>query len=195
MMSRLVAAAGGALLSVLMLVAMLAPATAAELWLAEFLGKIKPADLVAGADRFGAPEGTPPVAPVFQGDRLLGFAYLNSDVVELNRLFGQADPHPRRHRSRRQAHRRQAGRASRADRARRHSRGEDRAPSSTLRRHRHPRHSPPADGGSRRARHRQRRHRDRAGDRRQHPALGAEGARRRAASASRPPRSPARRRP
>ena len=64
MMSRLVAAAGGALLSVLLLVAMLAPATAADSRLAEFLGKIKPADLVAGADRFGAPEGTPPVAPL-----------------------------------------------------------------------------------------------------------------------------------
>ena len=89
MMSRLVAAARAALLSVLLLVAMLAPALAADSRLAEFLGKIKPADLVDGADRFGAPEGTPPVAPVFQGDRLLGFAYLNSDVVDSTGYSGK----------------------------------------------------------------------------------------------------------
>jgi NosR/NirI family nitrous oxide reductase transcriptional regulator len=89
MMSRVVAAAHAALLSVLLLVTMLAPALAAESRLAAFLGKINPADLVDGADRFGAPEGTPPVAPVFQGDRLLGFAYLNSDVVDSTGYSGK----------------------------------------------------------------------------------------------------------
>ena len=89
MMSRLFAAARAALLSVLLFVTMLAPALAADSRLAEFLGKIKPADLVDGADRFGTPEGTPPVASVFQGDRLLGFAYLNSDVVDSTGYSGK----------------------------------------------------------------------------------------------------------
>ena len=82
MRARISTVARALLLSVLLLMTALAPALGAEARLAEFLGKIKPDELVAGADRFGPPEGSPPVAPVFQGDRLLGFAYLNSDVVD-----------------------------------------------------------------------------------------------------------------
>ena len=90
MMSRSPAVTRTALLAVLLLLAAaLAPALAAESRLAEFLGKIKPGDLVDGADRFGTPEGTPPLAPVFQGDRLLGFAYLNSDVVDSTGYSGK----------------------------------------------------------------------------------------------------------
>jgi NosR/NirI family nitrous oxide reductase transcriptional regulator len=50
--------------------------------LVEFLDKVAPDELVEGADRFGAAEGEPPLAPILQGDRLLGFAFLNSDVVD-----------------------------------------------------------------------------------------------------------------
>ncbi len=89
MISRIVAAARTAMLSTLLLVTALAPALAAESRLVEFLGKIKPGELVDGADRFGAPEGTPPLAPVFQADRLLGFAYLNSDVVDATGYSGK----------------------------------------------------------------------------------------------------------
>ncbi len=39
----------------------------------EFLPKAQPADFFRGADRFGAPQGDPPLVPVHQGDRLLGY--------------------------------------------------------------------------------------------------------------------------
>jgi NosR/NirI family nitrous oxide reductase transcriptional regulator len=47
----------------------------------EFLPKTQPAEFFQGADRFGAPQGDPPLVPVQQGDRLLGYVYLNSDVT------------------------------------------------------------------------------------------------------------------
>jgi NosR/NirI family transcriptional regulator, nitrous oxide reductase regulator len=89
MIALLSAALRAAMLSMLLLAGVAAPALAAEARLAEFLGKIKPDELVAGADRFGPPEGSPPLAPVFQGDRLLGFAYLNSDVVDSTGYSGR----------------------------------------------------------------------------------------------------------
>jgi NosR/NirI family nitrous oxide reductase transcriptional regulator len=49
--------------------------------LASFLPKITPADFFAGADRFGPPQGDPPVVPVYRGDQLQGFVYLNSDFA------------------------------------------------------------------------------------------------------------------
>ena len=57
--------------------------------LAEFLAKIPPAELAPGADRFGSPEGTPPAAPIFKGADLLGYAYLNSDVVDATGYSGK----------------------------------------------------------------------------------------------------------
>jgi len=89
MIARLCAPLRSALLAVLLFLTAVGPALAEESRLAEFLGKIKPGDLVEGADRFGAPDGAPPVAPVFQGDRLLGFAYLNSDVVDSTGYSGK----------------------------------------------------------------------------------------------------------
>src|SRR5262245_19118729 len=47
----------------------------------EFLEKAQPAELVPGADRFGAPQGDPPLVPAYQGDRLVGYVYLNSDFT------------------------------------------------------------------------------------------------------------------
>lgn len=47
----------------------------------EFLPKAQPAEFFPGADRFGTPQGDPPLVPVQQGDRLLGYVYLNSDVT------------------------------------------------------------------------------------------------------------------
>src|SRR5690606_19686589 len=47
----------------------------------EFLPKAQPADFFPGADRFGTPQGDPPLVPVQQGDRLLGYVYLNSDFT------------------------------------------------------------------------------------------------------------------
>lgn len=79
------------LLAILLYVALgLTAGTAhADSRLAEFLGMITPADLVKDADRIGAPEGTPPVAPIFKGEQLIGFAYLNSDVVDATGYSGK----------------------------------------------------------------------------------------------------------
>lgn len=41
------------------------------------------------ADRFGALEGTPPAAPVYRGDRLLGYAFLTADVVRIPAYSGR----------------------------------------------------------------------------------------------------------
>ncbi|MEW6330146.1 MAG: 4Fe-4S binding protein [Pseudomonadota bacterium] len=40
------------------------------------------------ADRFGAIEGDPPAAAVYQGDRLLGYAYLTSDILRIPAYSG-----------------------------------------------------------------------------------------------------------
>jgi NosR/NirI family nitrous oxide reductase transcriptional regulator len=49
--------------------------------LATYLPKVAPADMFAGADRFGPPQGDPPIVPVYRGDQLQGFVYLNSDFA------------------------------------------------------------------------------------------------------------------
>ncbi|MBD9373749.1 regulatory protein NosR [Rhizobium sp. ARZ01] len=46
-----------------------------------FLESVQPDELFEGADRFGDPVGDPPIAPVYRGDDLLGYVYLNSDFT------------------------------------------------------------------------------------------------------------------
>ena len=41
------------------------------------------------ADRFGALEGTPPAAPVYRGERLLGYVFLTGDVVRIPAYSGK----------------------------------------------------------------------------------------------------------
>jgi NosR/NirI family nitrous oxide reductase transcriptional regulator len=89
MIAPFFAAVRAAVLSTLLVVTVGVPTLAADSRLAEFLGKARPSDLVAGADRFGAPEGVPPLAPVFRGDQLLGFAYVNSDIVDSTGYSGK----------------------------------------------------------------------------------------------------------
>ena len=60
--------------------AMALPAFAAG-QLPAYLQKVQPAELFEGADRFGEPTGEPPIAPVYRGAGLVGYAYLNSDVT------------------------------------------------------------------------------------------------------------------
>ncbi|MQU92858.1 4Fe-4S binding protein [Sinorhizobium meliloti] len=57
-----------------------APSVAANL-LPSYLEELQPGELFEGADRFGAVEGDPPIAPVYKGEELLGYAYLNSDFT------------------------------------------------------------------------------------------------------------------
>jgi len=49
--------------------------------LAEFLPKAKPAEIFEGADRFGDLQGDPPIAPVYRGEEIAGYVYLNSDFT------------------------------------------------------------------------------------------------------------------
>jgi NosR/NirI family nitrous oxide reductase transcriptional regulator len=49
--------------------------------LAKYLSKITPGEFFPDADRFGAPQGEPPIAPVYRGDQLKGYVYLNSDFA------------------------------------------------------------------------------------------------------------------
>jgi NosR/NirI family transcriptional regulator, nitrous oxide reductase regulator len=46
-----------------------------------FLPKAQPAELLPGADRFGPPQGDPPLIPAYQGNTLRGYVYLNSDFT------------------------------------------------------------------------------------------------------------------
>ena len=46
-----------------------------------FVSRVAPGDLVPGADRFGPTQLTPPVAQVFRGDQVVGYAYLNTQYV------------------------------------------------------------------------------------------------------------------
>lgn len=47
-----------------------------------YLNQLSPAEIVPGAERFGAPEGQPPLAPALKGEQVVGYAYLTSDVVD-----------------------------------------------------------------------------------------------------------------
>ena len=46
-----------------------------------YLPKVAPADFFPGADRFGPSQGDPPIVPVYRGDQLQGFVFLNSDLA------------------------------------------------------------------------------------------------------------------
>ena len=48
---------------------------------AEYLPEVQPAEFFDGADRFGEPQGDPPVVPVYRGNELAGYVYLNSDFT------------------------------------------------------------------------------------------------------------------
>lgn len=57
--------------------------------LPSYLSKVAPADFFPGADRFGPPQGDPPLVPVYRGDGLQGFVYLNSDFVNATGYSGK----------------------------------------------------------------------------------------------------------
>ncbi len=88
-MSMRVAAILRAVLIGLLLAGLAASSASAQSRLADFLSKVSPADLAVGADRFGSPEGTPPTVPIFKGGALVGYAYLNSDVVDATGYSGK----------------------------------------------------------------------------------------------------------
>lgn len=55
----------------------------------EFLPQAKPAEFFATADRFGPAQGEPAIVPAYQGDRLLGYVYLNSDFTNATGYSGK----------------------------------------------------------------------------------------------------------
>ena len=63
------------------LVAFCGHAASAAGGVASYLAKVQPADFFPSSDRFGPPQGDPPLVPVYRGDQLQGFVYLNSDFA------------------------------------------------------------------------------------------------------------------
>ena len=57
--------------------------------LSEYLAKVQPAELFAGADRFDDPVGEPAIAPVYKGADIAGYAYLNSDFTNSTGYSGK----------------------------------------------------------------------------------------------------------
>ena len=57
--------------------------------LPSYLPKVAPADFFPGADRFGTLQGDPPIVPVYRGDQLQGFVYLNSQFANATGYSGK----------------------------------------------------------------------------------------------------------
>ncbi len=57
--------------------------------LTDFLSPLTPSESFPGADRLGAPEGNPSLAPAYAGERLLGHVYLNTDVTDATGYSGK----------------------------------------------------------------------------------------------------------
>ncbi|AWM85415.1 NosR/NirI family protein [Microvirga sp. 17 mud 1-3] len=55
----------------------------------EYLSKAQPNEFFANADRFGPAEGDPPLIPVYGGDKLLGYVYLNTDITNATGYSGK----------------------------------------------------------------------------------------------------------
>jgi NosR/NirI family transcriptional regulator, nitrous oxide reductase regulator len=55
----------------------------------DYLAKAEPAELVAGANRFGPLQGEPAIAAAYKDDQLLGFVYLNSDFANATGYSGK----------------------------------------------------------------------------------------------------------
>ena len=49
--------------------------------LSDFLDKTPLQEIVPGAERLGPVDGNPPAAPAYRGDKLVGYVFLNADVV------------------------------------------------------------------------------------------------------------------
>lgn len=66
-----------------------AVSTASAAALDSFLAKVEPADMVPGADRFGDPQGEPPVVPAYAGEDMAGYVFLNSDFTNATGYSGR----------------------------------------------------------------------------------------------------------
>jgi NosR/NirI family nitrous oxide reductase transcriptional regulator len=75
------------LAALLLLLLVAPPAFAARL--AEFLPRVQPAEIFPDANRIGPPQGEPPLAPAYVGDRLLGQVWLNTDITDATGYSGR----------------------------------------------------------------------------------------------------------
>lgn len=66
-----------------------AGAAEADGMLDSFIADVRPGDLFPGADRIDKPQGDPPVAAAFAGDKKLGYLILNSDFVDSTGYSGK----------------------------------------------------------------------------------------------------------
>jgi NosR/NirI family nitrous oxide reductase transcriptional regulator len=57
--------------------------------LERLIGKASLAEVFPGADRLGPVEGSPPAAGAYAGDKLLGYVFLNSDLVDATGYSGK----------------------------------------------------------------------------------------------------------
>ncbi len=57
--------------------------------LPDFLRHLSASEGFPGADRIGPPEGSPPLAPAYEGAKLLGYVYLNTDVTDATGYSGK----------------------------------------------------------------------------------------------------------
>lgn len=57
--------------------------------LGDYLPKVQPGELFAAADRFGDPVGEPAIVPVYKGNDVAGYAYLNSDFTSSTGYSGK----------------------------------------------------------------------------------------------------------
>jgi NosR/NirI family nitrous oxide reductase transcriptional regulator len=73
----------------LLLLALLLTLPAHAARLGEFLPRVPPGEIFPGADRIGPPQGEPPLAPAYVGDRMLGYVYLNADVTDATGYSGK----------------------------------------------------------------------------------------------------------
>ena len=57
--------------------------------LGEFLARVQPGEIDAGADRFGEIAGDLPAAPLLKDGKLVGYAFLNADIVDATGYSGK----------------------------------------------------------------------------------------------------------
>jgi NosR/NirI family transcriptional regulator, nitrous oxide reductase regulator len=65
------------------------PCCASDSRLADFLGQVSPGELAPGGDRYGPVESNPPLARIFAGEKLVGYAFVNADWVNSTGYSGQ----------------------------------------------------------------------------------------------------------
>jgi NosR/NirI family transcriptional regulator, nitrous oxide reductase regulator len=79
----------GAILGALLWLTAAVPCFALDSQLQKFIAQVPAADVMPGADHYGPVQGSPPVAKIFAGDKLLGYAFVNADWVNSTGYSGQ----------------------------------------------------------------------------------------------------------